>query len=294
MTFQHPYQRSSGPTNTYSNRATNSIPTGANTPTNACSPTPHTPRALEAPLAAWCRRLFHAEGRIELVVPYTTVTGKSPTGGLRHNTVAVARKRKGRNARSHPGVTSYGNGYLHRDLRDASPHARCCVDTGRSTRRRASNWLIEPRIPAVSEASQHAVHPSGKHVGFIRRGFTRALSHDLSHSWKERRASQALAKRVKDPIHGVCRPSRPGGVGVGGDPSALAIIDVLVLYRGASGNFPAAGPKIPGGPSRENPAGCAFAGLAGLTGAFSGCGALRPSSNRDRGPVSLSRAVVGI
>ncbi|MEY9157332.1 hypothetical protein ABIG04_005642 [Bradyrhizobium japonicum] len=52
MTFQRPYQRSFVPSNAPTNCGANALPTGANAPTNACSPTPHTPQALEAPNAA--------------------------------------------------------------------------------------------------------------------------------------------------------------------------------------------------------------------------------------------------
>ena len=103
--FQRPYQRSPALPTPLPTLLPTPLPTGTNGTANACSPTPHTPRALEAPLAAWCRRLFHAEGRIELVVPYTTITGKSPTGALRHNTVAVAGKRRGQKR----AVASRGN-----------------------------------------------------------------------------------------------------------------------------------------------------------------------------------------
>jgi hypothetical protein len=64
MTFQHPFQLTSTRSNTYSNRADNCIPTASNTPSNGCSPTPHTPRALEAPLpASVAGRVSAAQGK---------------------------------------------------------------------------------------------------------------------------------------------------------------------------------------------------------------------------------------
>ncbi len=99
---------------------------------------------------------------------------------------------------------------------DADHGARCCIDTGRSARQCASNLLIEPRISALSDRSPHTMHPPGKHMGFVRRGFTRALSHDLQHSWKERRASQAQAKRlITRWFHGLPDPLRGVWWGVG-------------------------------------------------------------------------------
>jgi hypothetical protein len=52
MTFPTPLPTLKMISNPYSNWVANSFPTPSNTPSNGCSPTPHTPRALEAPLWA--------------------------------------------------------------------------------------------------------------------------------------------------------------------------------------------------------------------------------------------------
>ncbi len=48
MTLPTAFQRSNGPTNTYTNSRGNTVPTPSDTPTNRRFPTPYNPRALES------------------------------------------------------------------------------------------------------------------------------------------------------------------------------------------------------------------------------------------------------
>jgi hypothetical protein len=73
------------------------------------------------------------------------------------------------------------------------------------------------------------------HLFDDQKGFTRALSHDLQHSWKERRARHQASSGetgIERYLHSIARPKDRGGGGVGGAPVARPIIDLLIKFRG--------------------------------------------------------------
>jgi hypothetical protein len=85
------------------------------------------------------------------------------------------------------------------------PFARCLIDTGLSTKRFATNCLIEPHIPALSDRCARTQHAPGKHMGFV---------------W----TNEALAKRRSMAISGVWPAKDPayGWVGAETKPPAVS------------------------------------------------------------------------
>ncbi|MCP2125796.1 hypothetical protein ABH977_006521 [Bradyrhizobium ottawaense] len=164
------------------------LPTGTNGTANACSPTPHTPRALEAPNAAGAR----------LGVP-------------------AAQGREGRKAAAYPHVC---------DNAEVGADRRCIMHLpGRQDNRLLSCSRSGPALPmrfpvprdasrlcgnaliALLNSAGHPICPN--HVAPFK-GFSRALSHELQHSWKQTRAQGSRPMVCQIPM--VCH-EKTGGRG---------------------------------------------------------------------------------
>lgn len=121
---------------------------------------------------------------------------------------------------------------------DYGPNALVTVTLGYSSLPgrfpQSRHTLLPDRKRLIALAPQRCRPLCPNHVASVGKGFSRALSHELQHSWKLTRA-----RKPADPVpdsHGLARRN-PGSRGVGGNPARYPIFTCPFFFAPVSQKF---------------------------------------------------------
>jgi hypothetical protein len=216
-----PFQRCFRTSNGYANGDANYLPTASNTRSNAGSPTPYNPPALEVPLAALGPCGFpplKREGRKDLVIGNTQITRTSAGVRARSDSFPLGALAKGWRAR----CVRVGNALL------GNRSCRHIADTElRKIAKRYKQAISRPNIDTTSQRPRDTKSREGIYARVAAASFTLADGKTCEATGERRnvRSGEISGDRPSiDRGWGGWHPASPG----------RPIIDLLPIFRGFS------------------------------------------------------------